>query len=158
MAKERILILDEEANTRWTLKALLEGEGFLVVPVYSINQAFDSCKGNDFGGLVSEYRVGQSTTLGVIREFKKAFPEAYVMMLSHGEVQEGEYEDFLKAGVDDFFYKPLAFKKLRLHLEKGLGHRRALILKNELEEDLKKRNPKASNRGKGTASHRHPNA
>jgi len=42
MSKERILILDEEANTQWTLKELLEGEDFSVIPVNSINQALES--------------------------------------------------------------------------------------------------------------------
>jgi len=156
MSKERILILDEEANTQWTLKELLEGEDFSVIPVNSINQALESYRENDFGGLITECRVNQSTTLNVIGEFKKSFPEAYVMMLSHGEVQEGEYEEFINAGVDDFFYKPTAFKKLLLHLKKGLGHRRDLLLKNELEQDLKNLNSKASTREETTASNRHP--
>ena len=156
MSKERILILDEEANTQWTLKELLEGEDFSVTPVNSINQALETYRENDFGGLITECRVNQSTTLNVIGEFKKSFPEAYVMMLSHGEVQEGEYEEFINAGVDDFFYKPTAFKKLLLHLKKGLGHRRDLLLKNELEQDLKNLNSKAPKREEATASNRHP--
>ena len=156
MSKERILILDEEANTQWTLKELLEGEDFLVTPVNSINQALETYRENDIGGLITECRVNQSTTLSVIGEFKKSFPEAYVMMLSHGEVKEGEYEEFINAGVDDFFYKPIAFKKLLLHLKKGLGHRRDLLVKNELEQDLKNLNSKASNREETTASNRHP--
>jgi DNA-binding response OmpR family regulator len=92
----------------------------------------------------------------VIREFKKAFPEVFIMMLSHREVQEGEYEEFINAGVGDFFYKPIAFKKLLLHLKKGLGHRRDLLLKNELEQDLKKLNSKAASPEEGTTSNRHP--
>ena len=156
MSKERILILDAEENTQWTLKKLLEEEGFSVIPVCTINRALESYGKNDFGALITEYRVAQSTTLGVIREFKKVFPEAYVLLLSHGEVQEGEYEEFINAGVDDFFYKPIAFKKLLLHLEKGLSHRRDLLLKNELEEDLKIRISKGLNREEGGNSNRQP--
>ncbi len=158
MSKERILILDEEANTQWTLKELLEDEDFSVIPVHSINQALERYRERDFGALITEYRVNQSTTLEVIREVKKAFPEAYVMMLSHGEVREGEYEEFMNAGVDDFFYKPIAFKKLLLHLEKGLSHRRDLLLKKELEEDLKKVNSKSSNSVEGMTPNRYPTA
>lgn len=156
MSKERILILDEEANTQWTLKELLEDEDFSVIPVHSINQALEGYRERDFGALITEYRVNQSTTLEVIREVKKAFPEAYVMMLSHGEVREGEYEEFINAGVDDFFYKPIAFKKLLLHLEKGLSHRRNLLLKKELEEDLKKVNSKSSSSEARMTSNRYP--
>ena len=156
MSKERILILDEEANTQWTLKEWLESEDFLVIPVNSIKQALESLRETDFGGLITEYRVDQTTTLDVIGEFKKSFPEAYVMMLSHGEVQEGEYEKIINSGTDDFFYKPIALKKVLLHLEKGLNHRRELLLKNEFEEELKKLNWNASNCEEGTTSNRHP--
>ena len=76
MSKERILILDEEANTQWTLKELLEGEDFSVTPVNSINQALETYRENDFGGLITECRVNQSTTLNVIGEFKKVFPRS----------------------------------------------------------------------------------
>jgi DNA-binding NtrC family response regulator len=137
MSRERILILDEETNTQWTLRELLEEENFSVIPVDSINQAIESYDANNFGGLITECRVSQTPTFLVIREFKKTFPGAYVMALSHSEVKEEEYEEFINAGVDDFFYKPISFKKLLLHLEKGLSHRRDLILKNELEADLK---------------------
>ena len=143
MSRERILILDEEANTQWTLMELLEEENFSVIPVNSICGALEGFRENDFGGLITECRVNQTPTLSVIREFKRIFPEAYVMALSHSEVVEKEYEEFINAGVDDFFYKPIAFKKLLLHLRKGLSHRRDLLLKNELEADLKTLTSKA---------------
>lgn len=138
MSKERILLLEEETNARWTLQALLEDEGFSVAPIRSISEAEQSLKQGDFGGLITESGIGQSSTLPLIREFKNAHPEAYVMMLSYREVREGEYEESINAGVDDFFQKPIPFSRLLLHLEKGLIHRRNLLLKIELEEELKK--------------------
>ena len=48
MSKERILILDEEANTQWTLKELLEGGG-VRTPVNSINQALQRLREGEFG-------------------------------------------------------------------------------------------------------------
>ncbi len=155
MSKEGILILDEEANAQWALREFLESEGFSVETLNSINQALERFKGNHFAALITEYRVDQTATLDVIREFKKASPEAYVMMLSYGEVGEGEYEKILNSGTDDFFYKPIAFKKLALHLGKGLSYRRELLLKNELEEELKKLSSKAPAREEGTTPNLH---
>ena len=152
MSRERIIILDEEANAQWTLKELLESEGFLVITANSINQALEKLREDRIGALITEYRINHSTTLDVIREFKKASPEAYVMMLSYGEVQEGEYEKIISSGTDDFFYKPIAFNKVLLHLGKGLNHRRDLLHKNELEEELKKINSKGPFREGGTTA------
>ena len=143
MSKERILLLEEEANAKWTQKALLEGEDFQVIAVDSIDQALRGLGEGEFGGLITEYRINQSSSLPVIREFKKAFPEAYVMMVSHMDVRETEYEESINTGVDDFFQKPISFNKLLLHLGKGLSRRRELLAKKELEEELKKLNSKA---------------
>jgi DNA-binding NtrC family response regulator len=162
MSKERILILDEEANAQWALSEFLESKGFSAAVVNSIKQALEIIKIDNFSALITEYRVEQATTLGVVREFKAAFPEAYVLMLSYGEVGEGEYEEIISTGTDDFFYKPIDFKKLGLHLEKGLDHRRKLLLKNELEEELKRLNVKTSTREEPPGStvqqnpHSHP--
>jgi DNA-binding NtrC family response regulator len=146
MSKERILLLEEEPNALWTEKALLEGEEFQVIAAASLDRAFQSLKEGEIGGLITEYRINQSSTLPLIREFKKAFPAAYVMMLSYREIQEGEYKDSITAGVDDVFQKPIPFGKFLLHLEKGLSHRRELLRKKELEEELKKLSPKVSTR------------
>ena len=42
------------------------------------------------------------------------------MMLTNDEVNEQEYEDIIRAGVDDYFLKPVSFNRILLHLEKGL--------------------------------------
>ena len=67
--------------------------------------------------------------MNAVREFKKDFPEAYVMMLSNQEAMESEYEEIMNAGTDDFFQKPISLKKVLLHLEKGLKNKMNLVLK-----------------------------
>jgi len=137
MSKERILILDGEANTQWTLKAMLESEDYAVIAANSIDQALEKFAETELSGLITEYRINNSLTLPMVRKFKDAFPEAYVMMLSYGEVKENEYEQILKAGADDFFQKPLSFKKVLLHLQKGLKNRLNLLMKRKMSDDLR---------------------
>jgi DNA-binding NtrC family response regulator len=131
MSKERLLILDPEENTQWTLKALLEGEGFSVIATASIDQALNTFKENDLIGLITEYRIGHSSTLNIIREFKRDFPGAYVLMLSNQDTLENEYEEIIDAGIDDFFQKPISFKKVLVHLKKGLKHRLNEVLEKK---------------------------
>ncbi len=136
MSKERILILDGEANSQWTLKALLESEDYSVIAANTIDQALEKFAESGFSGLITEYRINDSSTVSLVREFKKAFPEAYVMTLSYKELKESEYEEIIEAGTDDLFQKPISFKKVLLHLQKGLKNRLNLLIKIKSAGDL----------------------
>jgi len=87
------------------------------------------------------------STLEIVRGFKKAFPEAYVMLLTHGEIKEGEYEEIMDAGVDDFFMKPFPVRKILVHLRKGLKQRQDLLQKRRLADELKRISPFIKNPG-----------
>jgi DNA-binding response OmpR family regulator len=41
-------------------------------------------------------------------------------MLTNNEVDEGEYAEIIRAGVDDYFLKPVSFNRILVHLEKAL--------------------------------------
>jgi DNA-binding NtrC family response regulator len=136
MPRETIVILDPETNTQWPLKTFLENEEYNVIPVNSIEKALKKFSEFEVSGLITEYWINHSSTLEAIRGLKKAFPEAYVMMLTNGELQENEYEQIISAGTDDLFLKPFSVMRILLHLRKGLTHRRILIQKKRLAEEL----------------------
>jgi len=136
MTKETIIILDQEWHTQWTLKTLLEIEDYSVIAVNSTERALRNFSEFDVATLITEYWVDQASTLETIREFKRMFPESYVMVLSNGEVQEKEYEEIINAGTDDFFLKPFSMKKILLHIRKGLKRRNALLQEKMLVEKL----------------------
>jgi DNA-binding NtrC family response regulator len=145
MTNEIILIVDPEAHTQWTLKTLLEGEGYSVISTDTIESARKKILNSELSGLITEYWVDHSSSIGIIREFKELFPEAYVMMLTNGEVQENEYREVLDAGVDDFFLKPFSSKKILLHLQKGLKHYQTLTGDKGLKEKTNHLLPTGSN-------------
>lgn len=136
MAKETILILDKEQHNQWVLRSLLENEKYIVITVDSIERAQQNFSEFEVAGLITEYWIDHSRTLDTIRKLKRIFPETYVMMLTDTRVEGDEYEEILDAGVDDYFLKPLATKKILLHLRKGLRHRGAMIQRNRLEQEL----------------------
>ena len=136
MAKDTIVILDKESHTRWILKALLEGEKYIVVAVDTIERAVQNFSEFAVSGFITEYRVGQATTLDAIRELKRHSPEAYVMILTADDVAENEYEDIMDVGADDYFTKPFPGWKILLHLRKGLRKRSLLLQKKALEREL----------------------
>ena len=147
MPKETIVILDPELNTQWPLKTFLENEDYNVVPVNTIEKARKKFSEFEVSGLITEYWIDHSSTLETVRGFKKAFPEAYVMLLTHGEIKEREYEEIIDAGVDDFFLKPFPVKKILLHLRKGLKQRENLLQKRRLADELKRTSRPIENPG-----------
>lgn len=136
MAKETILILDKEFHTQWTLKTVLEGEKYIVLAVDSIERALQNFQEFEVSCLITEYRVDELCTSDMVRELKKRFPELYVMMLTHENLEEMDYRKIMNAGVDDFFLKPVSSIKILVHLKKGLRHRKMLLQKKRLEEQL----------------------
>jgi len=138
MTRETILILDPELNTQWPLKTFLENEDYNVIPVNTVEKARKKFSEFEVSGLITEYWINHSSTLETVRGFKKAFPEAYVMFLTHGEIEESEYEEIIDAGADDFFLKPFPSKKILLHLRKGLKQRQNLLQKKRLADQLKR--------------------
>ena len=131
MAKETILILDANSNITWILKNLLESEEYPVVVATTIERALKDFSEFRVSGVITEYRIEDVPTIGAIRKLKDMFPETYVMMLTDKEMKEDEYEEMMRAGVDDYFLKPIPIRKIVLHLQKGLKYRSLLIEKNQ---------------------------
>jgi len=136
MSKETILILDKEFHTQWTLKTILESEKYIVLAVDSIERALQNFQEFEVSGLITEYQIDHANTPEIIRELKKNFPELYVMMLTHENLEEKEYKRIISSGIDDFFLKPISSEKILIHLKKGLRQRKILLQKKRLEQRL----------------------
>jgi len=136
MSRETILVLDKELNTQWTLKTLLEGEKYIVLAVDTVERALQNFREFEVSGLITEYRMDHTLTHEIIRELKKNFPELYVMMVTHENLEEREYRKMMKSGIDDFFLKPVSGEKILIHLKKGLRQRKILLQKKRLEQKL----------------------
>jgi len=135
MARETILILDTDKNITWTLKTLLENEGYPVVVADSVERATRDFLEFQVSGFITEYWIQNEQTLEVIRKLKEMCPESYVLMITDKEIKDDEYEEIMRVGVDDYFLKPMPIKKILLHLRKGLGYRNLFIEKSRLEKE-----------------------
>lgn len=131
-----LIILDPEEHNRWVLKTLLESEGYKVFCASTIAEALKIFHEYKFHGLISEYWVGHTSSLEVIKKFKELSPEGYVMILANDDVKENEYQEIINAGVDDFFIKPFPTRRILLHLQKGL-RRHKETNQNQLELKVK---------------------
>ncbi len=141
MSKDTILILDKEFHTQWTLKTVLESEKYIVLAVDAIERALQSFREFEVSGLITEYRIDHFATIEMVRELKKSFPELYVMMITHENLEEKEYRRVMSSGIDDFFLKPVSVEKILIHLKKGLRQRKIFLQKKRLEERLNQIRP-----------------
>jgi DNA-binding NtrC family response regulator len=115
-----VLILDNELPVSWALKSILGMENYLVYTAATLDEFNQITTDSQFSALITEYRLDRDFTLKTIKGLKDARPGLYVMMLTNNEVNEPEYEELIRAGVDDYFLKPFSFNRILLHLEKGL--------------------------------------
>jgi DNA-binding response OmpR family regulator len=136
MSKETILILDKELHTQWTLKTILESEKYIVLAVDTIERAIQNFQEFEVSSLITEYQIDHANPCEIIRELKKSFPELYIMMLTHENLEEKEYKKIMSAGIDDFFLKPISSEKILIHLKKGLRQRKIQLQKKRLEQRL----------------------
>ena len=118
-----VLILDNEAPISWALKSILGMENYQVYIASTLEEAGRILDKEVMSGLITEYRLDRDYTLETIKKIKETKPGLYVMMLTNNEVDEKEYEEIIRAGVDDYFLKPVSFNRILLHLEKGLKRR-----------------------------------
>jgi DNA-binding response OmpR family regulator len=114
----------------------LESEKYIVLAVDTIERALQNFQEFEVSSLITEYRIDHTNTPEIIRELKKNFPELYVMMLTHENLEEKEYKKIMSAGIDDFFLKPISSEKILIHLKKGLRQRKILLQKIRLEQKL----------------------
>jgi DNA-binding response OmpR family regulator len=136
MSRDTILLLDKDFHAQWTLKTILESEKYIVLAVDTIERALQNFQEFEVSGLITENRIDHTNTPEIIRELKKSFPELYVMILTHENLEEKEYKKIMNAGIDDLFLKPISSEKILIHLKKGLRHRKVLLQKKRLEQRL----------------------
>ena len=115
-----VLILDNELPVSWALKSILGMENYLVYTAATLDEFNQITTDSQFSALITEYQLDRDSTLNTIKGLKETRPGLYVMMLTNNEVNEPEYEEIIRAGVDDYFLKPVSFNRILLHLEKGL--------------------------------------
>ncbi len=152
MSKETIVVLDNERHVRWTLRNLLEGEGYTVLPSDSVGSVMPFFSEREVACLITEYWIDPVCALELVSGLKKRFPEIYVMMLTSKEMDLKKYEEMISAGVDDFFKKPFSAEKILLHLRKGLRQRDLLLQKKRLEQELERIFPQRGSGAGGISS------
>jgi DNA-binding NtrC family response regulator len=119
MARERILIVEDEKLIRWSIRSRLAEEGFGVFEAENGKDAFGLLAEEDCDLMLLDFRLPDTTGLDILERVRKEKPElSVVMMTAYGTVENAVQA--MKLGAFDYLTKPVNLDELTLIVQKAL--------------------------------------
>lgn len=116
----KILIVDDEENSRIGLGQLLQREGYEVVDVASGSEALDHLHRERFHLVISDLNMPGMDGLVLLREVQRRHPQtAVIMVTAYGEVES--YLEAMNLGAYEYLHKPVRLDELRTIMHKLLA-------------------------------------
>ena len=135
----RILVVDDDANLRESVRDNLELEGYDVVEAGTGAEAMKAVVTGFFDVILMDFNLPDSTGIEVIRDIRKVNTESEILMLT----AHASLDTALKAireSVYDFLVKPVDFDVLKRTIGKAVEKLRLTQDNRRLIEDLRKAN------------------
>ncbi len=109
---KRILIVDDEENTRIGLTKLLTHEGFEVASASNGHDALDYLYLKKVNLIISDINMPNMNGLAFLRELSRKFPSTSVIMITaYGGVES--YLEAMNLGAYEYLHKPVRLDELR---------------------------------------------
>ena len=123
MNKDQILVVDDNEDIRFFVRAALTPEGFEVIEAADGNQALEIFRKREPAVIILDLSIGQPDGFEVCREIRKVSTVPIIMLTSHDE--EMDEAMCLAAGADDYITKPVSARILALRTTTQIRHRAA---------------------------------
>ena len=131
----KVLIIEDEANLRFTIARSLRTAGHEVTEAETASEAADLIARHAFQAILTDVNLGLGNGIDVIGTARsEGFDGAIIVMTGYGTIESAVQA--MKAGADDFLQKPIRLDELSLLLERTLQarkDRRRLRLYERLE-------------------------
>lgn len=138
MAKETILVVDDELNTREGLKIALEQDGYNVITAASGAHAKQILEKTKINLILSDLNMPGINGLELLQLARKMFPEmAIIIITGYGSIETAVKA--MKDGAYDFITKPIDIDRLSALVEKALKTQRLMLENIYLKEKLRNR-------------------
>ena len=116
----RLLVVDDEAQMRRALKAVLKRKGFDVVVAEDGRQALSKLDEGGFNAVISDVRMPRMSGIELLRSIKKKHLEVPVLMMTaYGTIEDAI--DAMKEGAIDYILKPFSAEIIESALKKALA-------------------------------------
>jgi two-component system nitrogen regulation response regulator NtrX len=121
--KPRVLVADDEADIRASLKMILEYEGLQMIEAASGPEALEKARDEEPDAVLLDIKMPRMDGIEVLAELAKNDPDLPVVMISgHGTIATAV--EATKLGAFDFMEKPLERDRVLLVLRNALEKRR----------------------------------
>jgi putative nucleotidyltransferase with HDIG domain len=137
-AREKILIVDDEANVRSILRTHLENKGSECVSSPNAFDALSKIKDQRFSLVISDVMMPGMSGMELLRLVKKQDPETAFIMIT-GLMDINTAIDSLRIGACDFITKPFELPAIQRAVDRALERRRLLIQNRYYQEQLERR-------------------
>ncbi|MDD2500679.1 MAG: response regulator [Geobacter sp.] len=109
---KRILVVDDEENTRLALTRLLSREGYEVHTAANGQEALSCLRNSPAELIITDLNMPEMNGLTFLRELNREYPTSNVIMITaFGEVES--YLEALNLGAFEYLNKPLRLEELR---------------------------------------------
>ncbi len=119
MAKEKILVVDDEPMMRWTLTEALRGWGYEPIEAGTVAGALFSFETERPTAVLLDINLPDGSGLDVLNEIKRKQPQAVVIMITANVMVEDTITA-LRGGAYDFIGKPANLNELQVTIRNGL--------------------------------------
>src|SRR5215831_3440153 len=133
----RILLVEDHAESRRTLKKLIERRGHEVVAVESAEEAEVELAKQAFPFLILDWMLPGKSGVELCRELRaRSHGDEFFILLVTGRDEPMDLEEALEAGANDYLIKPLDPARLNVRLSVAERRIRALIERNQARTEL----------------------
>jgi DNA-binding NtrC family response regulator len=137
-AKGRILVIDDEADIRESLEALLSLENYQVDLAGTAAEGLARFESTPYDLVLVDLMMPDRSGMDVLTEIRERDRETPVVMITaYGSVEVAV--NALKAGANDYFAKPWDNEKLLLEIDRMIGKHRLERENTQLKRALKQR-------------------
>jgi len=136
MIKDKILVIDDEAGIRSSLKGILEDEGFEVKTAERGEDGLSLIKRQNFDLILLDIWLPKMNGIELLQKIKKFEENVQVVMISgHGTIETAVKAT--KLGAYDFLEKPLSYEKVILTAKNALKQKKLEEENIQLRERIK---------------------
>src|SRR6185295_16272181 len=119
MAKEKILIVDDDQMIRWALTEALRNWGYGFVEAGTVAAALTTFDTEQPAVVLLDVNLPDGSGLDALREIKRHQTEAVVIMMT-GNVMVADTIAALRGGAYDFVGKPINLDELQVTIRNGI--------------------------------------
>ncbi len=132
---KRILIVDDEANIRMTLAAILQGVGYQVTTAGDGASALEQFQRRQFDLVFLDLRMPDTDGMTLFRELRRVQPDAAVIILTGHATLDSAVEG-VRLGARDYMFKPVNPDRILERTREILAERDQAQRQRELYDNL----------------------